>query len=85
MKYTIEHLSTKFKVKKVKTLQELLKYDVNTVVSFFIPKMKESGQDNYYLDFIQRLRNQINSTFKNISIAYYKNSELYASQHDNVT
>ena len=85
MKYTIEHLSTKFKVKKVKTLQELLKYDVNTVVSFFIPKMKESGQDNYYLDFIQRLRNQINSTFKNISIAYYKNSELNASQHDNVT
>lgn len=85
MKYTIEHLSTKFKVKKVKNLQELLLYDASTVISFFIPKMQSSGQDNYYLDFMQRLRNQIHSTFKNISVAYYKNSELNASQHDNVT
>ena len=85
MKYTIEHLNSKFKVKKVKTLQELMKYDAHTVVSFFTPKMKASGQDNLYLDFIQRFRNQMNSTFKNISVAYYKNSELNATQHNTVS
>jgi len=85
MKYTVEHLSSKFKVKRVKTLQELLKYDAHTVILSYIDKMKVSGQDNYYLDFIQRLRNQMNSTFKNISNAYYKNSEMNASVHDNVT
>lgn len=84
MNYTIEHLGSKYKVKQVKNLQELLKYDATSVVEFFSEALKV-GADNTYIDLMQRMRNQIKSKMKNIAIAYYKNAEDNATQHNNVS
>lgn len=84
MNYTIEHLGSKFKVKKVSNLQGLLKYDSHSSV---VSKMNDllTGADHAYTDFMQRMRNQINNTLKNISNAYYDNIELNATQHTNIS
>jgi len=83
MNYTIEHLGNKFKikVKKLNNLQALLKYDATSAVLSFMDRLKE-GADNVYADFMQRMRNQLNNTLKNISRVYYKNSEDNATQHN---
>ncbi|MCM1218428.1 MAG: GNAT family N-acetyltransferase [Lachnospiraceae bacterium] len=80
MNYTIEHLGTKFKVKKVNNLQELLKYDANSSVNAQYDKLK-AGVDNVYADLMHRMRNQLKNTFKNIANAYYDNDEKNATQH----
>ena len=80
MNYTIEHLGTKYKVKKVNNLQELLKYDAHSSVAALTEKLT-MGVDNAYADLMQRMRNQIKNTFKNIANAYYDNDEKNATQH----
>lgn len=80
MNYTIEHLGTKFKIKKVKNLQGLLKYDANSSVASMKERLK-TGADNTYTDFMHRMRNQMGNTFKNIARVYYANDEENASQH----
>lgn len=83
MNYTIEHLGNKFKikVKKLNNLQALLKYDATSAVTSFTDRLKD-GADNVYADFMQRMRNQLKNTIKNIARAYYKNSEDNATQHN---
>ncbi len=86
MNYTIEHLSSKFKIKvnNLNNLKQLLKYDAHSSVLSQIEKLK-TGADHSYTDFMQRMRNQINSTFKNISHLYFENNEKNASQHTNTS
>ena len=84
MSYTVEHLGSKFKVKKVSNLQALLKYDSNSSVTFMAEKLK-TGADNTYTDLMQRMRNQIKNTFVNIAKAYYANDKLNATQHSSTT
>lgn len=80
MKYTIEHLGNKFKIKEMKNLQEFLKYDTHTSVVAHEARLK-TGADNEYIDFIYRVRNQMKNKFKNIARAYYINAKNNASQH----
>ena len=80
MDYTIEHLGTKFTIKKVPNLQALLKYDAHASVANKYELLK-SGVDNAYTDFMYRIRNQFNNRYKNISREYYANNEENASQH----
>ena len=84
MKYTIEHLGGKFKIKGFDNILGLLKYDSTAAAEFY----KESfmkAPDNVYMDMIRRVRNNISSKFRNIAHEYYKNIELNATQHTNVT
>lgn len=80
MKHTIEHLPNKFKAKKVSNLLGLLKYDMSLSISFFTEQLK-TGADHSWINFIYRVRTQLNATFKNISREYYKNHETNATQH----
>lgn len=80
MDYTIEHLGTKFTIKKVPNLQALLKYDAHASVSNKYELLK-SGVDHAYTDFMYRIRNQFNNRFKNIAHEYYSNNDENASQH----
>lgn len=80
MNYTIEHLGNKFIVKKTSNLQELLKYHATASVDSFKDRLI-SGVDNVYIDFMQRMRNQIKNGFKNISVAYYANEKNNSTQH----
>lgn len=80
MKYTIEHLGNKFKIKEMKNLQEFLKYDTHTSVVAHEARLK-TGADNEYIDFIYRIRNQMKNKFINIARAYYENYKKNASQH----
>ena len=84
MNYTIEHLGNKFKIKKMKNLQELLKYDANKSVENKLDQLKQ-GADNVYCDLTYRMRNQFKNTLQNIADAYYKNSKENATQHNNTT
>lgn len=84
MNATIEHLGSKFIIKQVKNIKELLKYDATTTVNFYYDELKK-GVDNVYNDLLRRMRNQLNSKFKNISKAYYENVEANITQHNNVT
>lgn len=84
MNYTIEHLGNKFKVKKMKNLQELLKYDANKSVENKLDQLR-IGTDNVYCDITYRMRNQFKNTLQNIADAYYKNSKDNATQHNNTT
>lgn len=80
MDYTIEHLGSKYQVRKVKNLQELLKYDAHASVVAHADRLK-TGADNEYLDLMQRIRNQMKNKFKNIAKAYYENDKANATQH----
>lgn len=80
MNYTIEHVKNKYKVKKVSNLLELLKYDMDSSLDYWVNQLK-LGMDHYYINFIYRVRNQIKNTFKNIAKEYYKNNDENASQH----
>lgn len=84
MNYTIEHLGTKFTIKKVANLQAMLKYDAHSAVE---NKKEEliSGVDNAYTDFMRRMRNQFNNRIKNIARAYFDNDENNASQHNKIS
>lgn len=84
MNYTIEHLGSKYKVKKVHNLQELLKYDGHISVTSHAERLK-TGADHTYMDFMQRMHSQINNTLKNISRAYFDNIEKNATQHNQVS
>jgi hypothetical protein len=84
MTYTIEHLGSKFKVKKVANLQALLKYDANSAINFMSERLL-TGADHTYTDLMQRMRNQIKNTFVNIAKAYYANDKEDASHHTNVS
>lgn len=84
MDFTIEHLGSKYQVKKVANLLGLLKYDATAAVA----AMKDgliSGADHIYLDFTNGIRSRINSKFRNISKAYYDNDKKNATQHDKTT
>lgn len=81
MNYTIEHLGSKFKVKKYKNIQGLLLHDTHSSVVKMGPRL-ETGADNTYTDFVQRVRNQMKATFRNIANAYYDNDEENASLHN---
>lgn len=80
MKYTIEHLGSKYIVTQMKTIQGLLKYDSHSAVSAHMTDLKR-GVDNVYIDLAYRMRNQIKNKFKNISRAYYVNIKKNATQH----
>ena len=80
MNYTIEHLGSKFKVKQVKNLKELLKYDTTRAIGLFTSKLKV-GADNVYIDIMRSIRTRMNNKFRNISNAYYKNVENNAAMH----
>lgn len=80
MNYTIEHLGSKYKVRKVKNLQELLHHDIHSAVVNKIENLK-LGIDNVYVDLMQHARNNIKNTFKNIARAYYANDEMGLTQH----
>lgn len=84
MAYTIEHLGSKYKAKKMNNLLALLKYDSHSAVSHFTPALMK-GVDNVYTDFIYRIRTQMKATFKNINREYKKNLENNATQHTNVS
>lgn len=80
MEYTIEHLGAKYKIKKVKNLQELLKYDAHSSVVAMTERLR-IGMDHTYTDFMYRMRNQLKNTFKNISKEYYENDKKQATMH----
>ncbi len=80
MKYTIEHLGSKYIITQMMNLQGLLKYDAHSSVMAHMESLKQ-GVDNVYIDLAYRMRNQIKNKFKNISRAYYNNIESNASQH----
>lgn len=84
MNYTIEHLGTKFKITKMKNLQEFLKYNTTMAVNSMPDKLK-LGADNVYIDLMQSIRNRLNSALKNISRAYYKNNDSNKTQHQDTT
>ncbi len=82
MNYTIEHLpSKKFKATKVKNILELVKYDMDTAYNRS-KGILVTGLDQPYLKFINTLRDQIKSTFKNIARQYYPNYENNKTQHN---
>lgn len=81
MDYTIEHLGSKYKVKKVNNLRGLLKYDAHSSVEFMSDRLK-AGVDHAYADLMNRMRSQINNTFRNIANAYYDNDKNNATQHN---
>lgn len=81
MNYTIEHLGPKFKVKQVKNLRDLLKYDTTTAVEFYKDQLTK-GVDNVYIDLMYRIRNSMNNKFKNIENEYYKNVAENKTQHN---
>ena len=83
MNYTIEHLGAKYKIRKVKNLQELLVSDGRAAISHFNEQLM-TGQDNVYVDIMQYIRNSIKSKIQNIAEVYYANVEKNASQHTNV-
>ena len=80
MEYTIEHLPNKFIIKKQKNLLGLLKYIAHSSLNSHANKLK-SGIDSEYIDFINRVRNQLNSAFKNIATQYYANYAKNATMH----
>ena len=81
MNYTIENLpSNKFKAKKMNNILELLKYDASVSMDANAEKLKEAN-DQAYIDFINRVRTQLNNTFRNLSRAYYKNKEQNLTQY----
>ena len=82
MNYTMEHLGSKYKFiqKKMKTLQELLKYHANVSVEAMKERLR-TGADNTYFDFMYRMRNQINNSFRNIMNEYKKNYENNKTLH----
>lgn len=84
MNYTIEHLGAKYKIRKVKNLQELLVSDGRAAVNHFTDILK-TGQDNVYVDIMQYIRNSLKSKIQNIAKIYYINIEKNASQHANAT
>ena len=81
MRYTIEHLGEKYKIKKLKNLQELLKYDVTSAVSLFEDRLK-AGYDHIYTDLMYSIRTKMNNKFRNIANQYYENSKKNASMHN---
>lgn len=83
MNYTVEHLGSRYKIKypNIKNLQGLLKHDAHSSVANMTDRLK-TGADHTYTDLMQRMRNQMKATFKNISNAYYANDLENASQHN---
>lgn len=80
MDYTIEHLSSKYKITNMKNIQDLLFYHSNKVITSKDDVIKV-GMDNVYLDLIRLIRNQFNNNLKNISRAYYANDKLGVTLH----
>lgn len=80
MDYTIEHLSTKFKVKHVSNLRGLLKYDAHSAISYWTNTLM-TGADSPYMDLMYRVRNQLKNTIENIAKAYYDNQKNNATIH----
>lgn len=80
MEYTIEHLPNKFIIKKQKNLLRLLKYISHGALEFWKEKLKKNIDSNY-VDYVQRLRSQLNSNIKNIANQYYINHDKNATMH----
>jgi hypothetical protein len=83
MEYTIEHLPNRFSIKKQKNLLGLLKYIAHSALDFHTEKLK-TGVDHELIDFTVRIRNQLNSAFKNIANKYYDNYKKDATMHSQV-
>lgn len=81
MNYTIEHLGSKFKIKKVNNLLGLLKLDGHVSIESHRDRLL-TGADHVYTDFMHRIHNQFNNTYKNISRAYYDAIQAQATQHN---
>lgn len=84
MEYTIEHLGSKFTIKKFKSMQGILKYDAHKCVESFYERFKD-GADNHYTDFMQRAHNQYNHRYGAIAHEYYDNIEKNATQHTQIS
>lgn len=80
MDYTIERLGTKYKIKQVKNVGELIKYDCTVAINFFKADLK-IGADNTYMDLIYRIRTQMSSKFRKIANAYFDNYKEAHTQH----
>lgn len=80
MNYTIEHLPNKFKIKKMKNVRELLKYDMDGAFRLCYNRLKDPT-DIQYIGFIQRCRNQLSASFKKLAKEYYDNINNNATQH----
>lgn len=80
MNYTIEHLSSKYKVTNMKNLKELLYYHADKSVQSEQERLK-TGLDHTYFDFMRRMRNQMNNNFRNIANVYYQNDKMDLTQH----
>jgi len=74
MQYTIEHLPIRFRIKKVKNILELIKYDVWRSLKTHKPRLLR-GDDMEWVEFINRVRNAFNSTYKKIAQMYHANAE----------
>lgn len=83
MEFTIERLGNKFKIKtkNLNNLLALLQYEGESSVNSKYEQLKE-GADNVYADFMQRMRNQLNNTLRNISREYYNNIQNNATIHN---
>lgn len=82
MDSTIEHLGAKYKIvqNKMKNLKELLKFHATTSVNSQASRLK-TGADNTYIDFFQRIRNQMKNSFLNIAREYKKNNDENKTTH----
>lgn len=82
MNYTIEHLPNKFKIKAkgIMNLLGLIFYDMENEIKLCGPRLI-TGEDNTYIDYIYRVRNQMKSTFQKIAEQYYENQKNNAVQY----
>lgn len=82
MTYSMEHLGAKYKFiqRKMKTIKDLLKYHADISVASWKDRLL-TGADNTYLDFMNRIYNQIKNSFKNISREYYYNHDHNKTFH----
>lgn len=81
MIYTIEHLGSKYQIKKVKNIGEMCKYDADRCLDNMGEKLK-SGVDNSYMDFMYDLRNRIKNKFVNIAREYKINYNEMNTAHE---
>lgn len=78
MKYTIEHLSDRFIIKRQGNLLGLLRHISHSAVNFHKDRLKREI-DSEYVDFTNRLRNQLRASLRSIAEVYYNNLEKDAT------
>lgn len=80
MAYTVEHLSSNL-IKKKGSVFGLLVHHGETCYNNFLERLTGEVPDYIYFDYVNRIRNQINSSMRSIANAYYANHEKNATQH----